>query len=59
MFTVGEGEKIESRAIKAGARIGESWLIEHGLKPGDRVVVEGLLSVRPGMVVRTTRKKAG
>ncbi len=58
VFTVGEGDKIESRAVKAGARIGESWLIEQGLKPGDRVVVEGLLSVRPGMVVRTTRKKA-
>ena len=52
VFTVGEGNKIDSRPIKAGARIGESWLIEQGLKPGDRVVIEGLMSVRPGMVVR-------
>ena len=58
VFVVGEGDKVESRGIKAGARIGESWLIEEGLKPGDRVVVEGLLSVRPGMVVRTEHKKA-
>jgi membrane fusion protein (multidrug efflux system) len=37
--------------VKTGARIGDAWLIEQGLEPGDRVVVEGLLTVRPGMVV--------
>jgi membrane fusion protein (multidrug efflux system) len=52
VFTVGAGDKIEARAVKTGARIGDSWLIEQGLQPGDRVVVEGLLSVRPGIVVR-------
>jgi len=34
--------------------VGEAWLIEQGLKPGDRVIVEGLLSARPGAVVRPT-----
>ena len=51
VFVVGAGEKIEARPVSTGARIGDSWLIENGLQPGDRVVVEGLLSVRPGMVV--------
>jgi membrane fusion protein (multidrug efflux system) len=51
VFTVGAGDKIEAHAVKTGARIGDSWLIEQGLQPGDRVVVEGLLTVRPGMVV--------
>ena len=51
VFTVGERDKIEAHAVKTGARIGDSWLIEQGLQPGDRVVVEGLLTVRPGMVV--------
>jgi membrane fusion protein (multidrug efflux system) len=51
VFTVGAGDKIEARAVKTGARIGDSWLIEQGLQPGDRVVVEGLLTVRPGVVV--------
>jgi len=37
--------------VKTGPRVGESWLIEDGLKPGDRVVVEGLLTIRPGVVV--------
>jgi len=51
VFTVGEGDKIETRGVKTGARIGDAWLIEQGLQPGDRVVVEGILSVRPGVVV--------
>ena len=37
--------------MKTGARVGDAWIIEQGLKPGDRVVVEGLLTVRPGIVV--------
>ena len=52
VYTVGAGDRIEARPVKTGARIGDSWLIEEGLQPGDRVVVEGLLSVRPGIVVR-------
>jgi membrane fusion protein (multidrug efflux system) len=51
VFTVGQGDKIEARVVKTGARIGDSWLIEDGLQPGDRVVVEGLLTVRPGLAV--------
>jgi membrane fusion protein (multidrug efflux system) len=52
VFTVGAGDKIEARPVRTGARVGDAWLIEQGLQPGDRVVVEGLLSVRPGLVVR-------
>ncbi|MCU1232155.1 MAG: efflux transporter, family, subunit [Candidatus Solibacter sp.] len=51
VYTVGPGDKIESRPVKTGARVGDSWLIEQGIDPGDRVVVEGLLTVRPGAVV--------
>ncbi len=54
VYTVGAGDKIEARVVKTGARVGDSWLIEQGLQPGDRVVVEGLLTVRPGMVVHPT-----
>jgi membrane fusion protein (multidrug efflux system) len=51
VFVVGDGDKIEARGVKTGARIGDSWLIEKGLDAGERVVVEGLLTVRPGMAV--------
>jgi membrane fusion protein, multidrug efflux system len=62
VFALGPGDKVEARMVKTGARIGDSWLIEQGLQPGDRVIVEGLLTVRPGVVVHpipyTENKKA-
>jgi membrane fusion protein (multidrug efflux system) len=52
VYTLGQGNVVEARAVKTGPRVGEQWLIEQGLKPGDRVIVEGLLTARPGSVVR-------
>jgi membrane fusion protein (multidrug efflux system) len=43
--------KIEFRAVKAGTRVGTLWVIDEGLVPGDRVVVEGLQKVRDGAPV--------
>ena len=37
--------------VKPGDRIGSSWVIEEGLKPGERVVTEGLFKIRPGAPV--------
>jgi len=45
------GNKVEQRPIKTGARIGELWLIEEGLKAGESIVVDGLQKARPGTVV--------
>src|SRR6201999_3924190 len=39
-------------------RVGENWIVEQGLKPGDRVIVEGQLKVRPGAHVRPTPYRA-
>lgn len=44
--------RIEQRPIRTGARIGELWLVEGGLKVGDRIVVEGLQKAPPGTVVK-------
>jgi len=41
-----------SRAIVTGNRAGELWIVEQGLQPGDRIVVEGQLKVRPGAPVQ-------
>lgn len=49
---VGAGDAIEIRMVKPGQRVGSLWLIEEGLKAGDKVVVEGLQKVRPGMKVK-------
>lgn len=45
------GNKVEQRPIKTGARIGELWLIEDGLKAGETIVIDGLQKARPGTVV--------
>jgi membrane fusion protein (multidrug efflux system) len=57
VFVVGNGNKIEVRPVKTGERVGNNWIIDQGLQPGDKVVVEGLLSVRPGVVVRPVAYK--
>ena len=48
---VGAGNKVEFRNVKVGPRVDGLWLIEEGLKPGEKVVVEGLQKVRDGAVV--------
>jgi len=48
---VGTENKVEFRPVKAGVRIGSLWIIDEGLKPGDRVIVEGLQKVRDGLAV--------
>ncbi|MFA5597661.1 MAG: efflux RND transporter periplasmic adaptor subunit [Pusillimonas sp.] len=42
---------IEQRTVLTNRTIGDQWLIDEGLKAGDRVVVEGLQKLRPGVVV--------
>jgi RND family efflux transporter MFP subunit len=37
--------------VKVGDRIGSKWVIEEGLKPGERVVTDGLFKIRPGAPV--------
>ena len=43
--------KVDIRPVKVGHRSGSLWIIDHGLKPGERVVVEGLQKVKAGMTV--------
>jgi membrane fusion protein (multidrug efflux system) len=47
-----DGEnKVSIRAVNVGDRVGAKWIVSEGLKPADRVVVEGVQKVRPGMRV--------
>jgi membrane fusion protein (multidrug efflux system) len=48
---VGADNKVTFRNVKVGPREGSLWVIEEGLKPGERVVVEGLQRVREGATV--------
>ncbi len=51
VLTVGPDNKVLARSVVTGDRVGERWVIEQGLKPGDRVIVEGLQKAQPGGLV--------
>ncbi|KAA0183008.1 efflux RND transporter periplasmic adaptor subunit [Cupriavidus gilardii] len=49
---VNQNDEVELRRIEAERVIGDNWLVSGGLQPGERLIVEGLQFVRPGMKVR-------
>jgi membrane fusion protein (multidrug efflux system) len=51
VWVVGAGEKIEMRPVQMGRSLGNNTVITQGLAAGDRVVVEGVLKVQPGIQV--------
>jgi RND family efflux transporter MFP subunit len=48
---VDDQNKVHLQTVKVGERIGSNWIIEDGLKPGNRVVVEGLQKAKEGATV--------
>ncbi|WP_299003912.1 efflux RND transporter periplasmic adaptor subunit [uncultured Caulobacter sp.] len=42
----------EARPVTLGQTVGDKWLITSGLQPGDKVIVEGLMKVRPGAPIK-------
>jgi RND family efflux transporter MFP subunit len=49
---VGDDNKVNIRPVTIGERVGKFWIVNQGLKAGERVVVEGLLKVRDGATVK-------
>ena len=52
VFVVEAGDTVKVRDVTASGWTGGDWLIEHGLAPGDRVIVDGVQKVAPGAKVR-------
>ena len=52
VFVVGEDNKIALRPIETGTAVDSGWFVKKGLALGEKVVVEGLQRLRPGMAVR-------
>jgi RND family efflux transporter MFP subunit len=50
---VGSDNRVAFHPVQVGERSGTMWVIQNGLKPGDRVIVEGQQNLRPGMAVET------
>jgi len=52
--TVDDQNKVNIRPVTVGERVGSEWVIAEGLKPGERVIAEGVQKVRPGTQVNPT-----
>jgi len=51
VYVVDCENKAQFRTIKPGPWSSDDWIVDSGLAPGERVVVEGLVKVQPGIVV--------
>jgi len=49
---LGKDNRVAIRPVKVGNQVGTMWIVVDGLKPGERVVVEGQQTLRPGMQVQ-------
>lgn len=52
VYVISKDDKVEKRMIEATRTVGTSWLVESGLKEGDRIVFKGFQRIRPGMQVK-------
>ena len=52
-------EKVELRMVTTDRALGDKWLVTSGLAPGDRVIIEGLQRVRPGVPVKIVPSNSG
>jgi len=50
-LVVGPGDVVAQRVLEIGQAVGDNWLIRGGLRPGDRLIVDGLLNLHPGVKV--------
>jgi len=51
-LVVGADNKVAVRVLHTERTLGNQWVVDGGLQPGERVIVSGLQKVRPGMVVK-------
>jgi membrane fusion protein (multidrug efflux system) len=57
-MVVGADGKVEPRVVHVSRTIGDEWLVDDGLKAGDRLIVEGLQKIQPGMPVHAVEAGA-
>jgi membrane fusion protein (multidrug efflux system) len=59
VMLVGAGNRTEVRTVETSSLVDGHWLVEHGLKEGERVIVSGVQKLRPGVVVTPRAVAAG
>ncbi len=58
-LVIGADSKVVQRSVTVGETVGNNWLVTAGLKPGDRLIVEGSLNAHPGAVVKPVAVSLG
>jgi membrane fusion protein (multidrug efflux system) len=58
-FLVNATNTVEQRLLVLDRALGDQWLVASGLAPGDRLIVEGMQKVQPGMAVKAVPFGAG
>ncbi|MDD6088190.1 MAG: efflux RND transporter periplasmic adaptor subunit [Desulfovibrionaceae bacterium] len=56
-YVVNESGMAEKRMVEVGRAYGSTWIVQSGLREGDRVVLDGFIRVRPGMAVHIVEEK--
>jgi membrane fusion protein (multidrug efflux system) len=59
VWLVGEGDAVALQPVRLAGMVGERAVIAEGLAGGERVIVEGVLKVQPGVKVKTVAPEAG
>jgi membrane fusion protein (multidrug efflux system) len=57
VYVVGENDVAQVRPIRLGPELAAGWVVSDGLKGGERVIVDGVIRVRPGQPVRAVAVK--
>lgn len=52
VLVVDQNNRVQTRRIKTGERVGSDWVVEEGLRAGEQVIVEGIQKVQPGAEVK-------
>jgi membrane fusion protein (multidrug efflux system) len=52
IYVLGENDVAQSRPVRLGPQVAAGWVVQEGLTGGERVVVDGVIRVRPGQPVR-------
>ena len=51
LYVMAPGDKVQLRTVQMGPKVGNLWMVNQGLSPGDTIVVEGIQKLKPDMAV--------
>ena len=56
LLVVDSNNKVSTRHVDLGRRINAMWVVNAGIEAGERIIIEGLQKVRPGVEVNPVEK---